>query len=89
MKGGGAEMVADSVGGLCCTEIQRERQTDSDGGRHHAPAYGALSLRQEKIKMHRFNTTSRCDFSSLYKPDQRAVTHINLNKERNGGVTVK
>lgn len=32
MKGGGAEMVVDSVGGLCCTEIQRERQTDSDGG---------------------------------------------------------
>lgn len=32
MKGGGAEMVADSVGGLCCAEIQRERQTDSDGG---------------------------------------------------------
>lgn len=32
MKGGGAEMAVDSVGGLCCTEIQREQQTDSHGG---------------------------------------------------------
>lgn len=68
MKGGGAEMVVDSVGGLCCTEIQEERQTGSDGGRHYAPAYGALSLCQNvaPIKIHRFNTTRSCDFSSLY-----------------------
>ena len=32
MKGGGAEMVVDSVGGLCSKQIQRERQTDPDGG---------------------------------------------------------
>lgn len=61
-------MVADSVGGLCCTEIQRERQTDSDGGRRHAPAYGALSLFQNAmpIKIHRFNAIYRSESSSLY-----------------------
>lgn len=32
MKEGGAAMAIDSVGGLCCTEIQGEQQADSDEG---------------------------------------------------------
>lgn len=49
-------------------DTERERQTDSDGGRRHAPAYGALSLFQNAmpIEIHRFNTICCSEFSSLY-----------------------
>ena len=41
MKGGGAEMVVDSVGGLCCTEIQKDRLKQT-------LTYGALSREANK-----------------------------------------